>query len=224
MRSSCLRLLLVAAGALACSAIAVAHAENWFSSGDACMDLDSVHLVNDAKVDGTIVAYTASACEHDRPDKRTFLIGVRRDDCAAILNGATSFAHYMREPSWPNWRKVSLNGENFRSLAFTACRRKGSPDGLVVFDNDLSRGEVTIYVDGTEVCQLDSAYERPFAHSECDVDLRRLGTDSQFRHAVRIVAARGDVNDTVSISDCHWNWQGTKNFDIMDAKVHFDCM
>ena len=224
MRTSALRALPVVVPVLACAAAAGAQAENWFTSGDACMDLDSVHLVNDAKVDGTIVAYQVSACENDHPDKRTFLIGVRRDECPAILNGATSFGSYMREPAWPNWRKVALSDESFRGLAFTACRRKGSPGGLVVFDNDLSKGDVTIYVDGTQVCQLDSAYESPFAHSECDVDLRRFGTDSQFRHAVRIVAARGDVNDTVSISDCHWNWQGTKQFDIMDAKVHFDCM
>lgn len=223
MRSTCLGTAFAFTGLLIGLAGSGARAENWFSSGDACMDLDSVHLVNDAKVDGTIVAYQASACENDHPDKRTFLIGVRRQECPAIINGAASFAYFMREPSWPNWRQVELSGENFRALAFTACRKKGAPDGLVVFENDLSDGRVTIYVDGTEVCQLNSTADT-FIGNTCDVDLRRFGSDSQFRHTVRISAARGDVNDTVSIADCHWNWQGTKNFEIMDSRVHFDCM
>jgi hypothetical protein len=224
MRTSRLRPILCLASLFVCATIAVARAENWVSSGDACLDIDSIRWVNDTKIGEALISYRVSTCEHGHPDVQTYLLGVKRRECPAIIQGATSFASFMYMPKESNWRfdvNGHLKGAAFRGLALVACRKKGAPDGLVVFENDLSKGAATVFVDGSQVCILDS---ESFLSSSCDVDLRRFGDDPQRRHAVRIIAGRREVNDTVSLSDCHWNWQGTKVFEVRDDRVHFDCM
>lgn len=225
-----LRRLLAAlslAGLLAGSATTAAHAENWFDSQDACLDLDSVRLVNDAKIGETLVAYRSSSCTNGHPAKEVYWLGVKRRECSAVLKGATSFATFMFRPNENNsWRldtKGYLAGEAFRGLALQACHKKGAPDGLVEFENELSGGRATVYIDGTQVCLLNSMSDN-FVGFNCDVDLSRFGADIEYRHAVRIDAGQREENDTVSISDCNRNWRGTKLFEIMDSHVHVGCM
>jgi hypothetical protein len=207
-----------------------ARAENWLDSGSEasggamCMDLDSVRLGGDDSVGRSLVTFRVSSCKNGHPDSAIYQMGVKRDECPAVLKRTGPFTYYVFNLVVQHWKAAALTEPAFSGLAFAACRAKGEPDGLVVFENEMTAGTAIVYVDGAERCLLSPQSEAMGTSSDCDVDLRRAESDSQRRHTVRILAGQREVNDTVAISDCHWNWQGTKVFEIMDGKVHFGCM
>jgi hypothetical protein len=96
----------------------------------------------------------------------------------------------------------------------------------VAFTNELPKqyGLPRIYIDGVEICTGDDHVYFELVNG-CDTHLYNFdpGHDAMRRHAVRIVSAAGTVDDTVSVSDCHWNRQGHKFFVIQSNRVHFDC-
>src|SRR5579884_401776 len=122
------------------------------------------------------------------------------------------------------WKRARLNG----TWPIWPAGRKGRRT-VSWYSRTTWRGKASSYIDSTEACRLDaaSAIEEDkviLPEISCDVNLRRFGSDPQQRHAVRIVAGWREANDTVSLSDCHWNWRGTKIFKIGDDRIHFDCM
>ena len=201
-----------------------AHAENWFKLADkSCMDLDSFRIVQDWEHESLVVYSMDMKCEPGAKAHLSQIRGVRRDDCPDVLNGGQTvlLSVYGVGDDFSKVKPLRAEANDIgRGTALIACRHKGAPDGLVVFENDMATDSVVVYVDGGQACRIESMG----LDSDCDVDLRRYGSDVERRHAIRIVAGGRSVNDTVSISDCHWNWRGTKVFKIEDARVHFDCM
>lgn len=217
----------------AAAAIGEAQAENWLKTGDkTCMDIDSIRIVNDSQRH-TLVAFVLELnCD---PSYKTHLRQVRavkRDDCPGIMAGDKPAMIAIYGPGVDISKAappITVEGDSVgRGMAVIACHRKGAPDGLVVFENEMMQDTAVVYVDGAEACRLDAPLGdngiMGLLNNDCEVDLRRFGSDPERRHAVRIVAGGREVNDTVSVSDCHWNWQGTKVFEISDERVHFDCM
>ncbi len=215
-----------------------AHAENWYPFRDElrCVDLDSIKIANDARGETLITFMQALFCDprtQAHKKNHEYITGVTRAECPRILDGDKRAMVAIYGPAAdvstaePPMRMEASPAE--RDMAYLACRQKGAPDGLVVFENDMARESVVVYIDSTEACRLDaaSAIEEDkviLPEISCDVNLRRFGSDPQQRHAVRIVAGWREANDTVSLSDCHWNWRGTKIFKIGDDRIHFDCM
>jgi len=84
---------------------------------------------------------------------------------------------------------------------------------VVQFVNQMS-DVVSVRVDGADACQLAPG-------ESCTA--RLSGTDADVRHDVHAETASGTWDDTVKISECHWNWQGLKTFTFTDERTSFDC-
>ena len=87
------------------------------------------------------------------------------------------------------------------------------PDGLVQFVNN-SSNSVAVSVDGSPVCTVNPG-------TSCSTQLS--GSDADAKHAVHADTSGRSWDDRVAISECHWNWAGTKTFTFTDTSVPFDC-
>jgi hypothetical protein len=86
-------------------------------------------------------------------------------------------------------------------------------DGLVVFINS-SSSTVTVMVDGTSICSLDP-------DEKCSTVL--TGDDADYKHLASASTNGRTWTDKISVSDCHWNWLGTKTYTFRDNGVPFEC-
>ena len=51
-----------------------------------------------------------------------------------------------------------------------------------------------------------------------------VGDDDDFKHMVSAATGGRTWSDKVSVSDCHWNWLGTKTYTFRDDHVPFECV
>ena len=97
--------------------------------------------------------------------------------------------------------------------AATALGYDHPQDGLVVFVNSSSTA-VTVSVDGEIVCSIEPG-------DSCSTVLG--GTDPDVEHLVHGDMGSNSWDDKIKISECHWNWNGTKTFTFTDEHVPFEC-
>lgn len=88
-----------------------------------------------------------------------------------------------------------------------------APDEAVNIENDSST-TVTVALDGVEVCSIEP-------NVICTATIQ--GPHDEAPHSIVFDDGARSATDTVSIGDCHWNWNGVKTFSVSDARIHFDC-
>lgn len=49
------------------------------------------------------------------------------------------------------------------------------------------------------------------------------GTDADAENLVHGDTGSNSWDDKINISECHWNWNGTKTFTFTDDNVPFEC-
>lgn len=99
--------------------------------------------------------------------------------------------------------------------ATSAPSRPEKPDvsGLIEFSNSSSY-TVFVSVDRVQVCVLNPG-------DSCSYTLTG---DSERKHGVHMVnSANQTYDDKVQLSECHWNWNGTKTYEIKDSGPKFKC-
>ena len=101
----------------------------------------------------------------------------------------------------------------------------GGPDGipgdLVKFTNGSSY-VATVLLDGRQICVLDrgeACSSRLWDHDP--------SSNAQTKHPVHINIGTSTYDDPaggINVEDCHWNWLGIRTYEILDSRVHFDCI
>jgi hypothetical protein len=86
-------------------------------------------------------------------------------------------------------------------------------EGLLMFRND-SSATVSISVDGSSLCSMAPA-------SNCSTVLTG---DPGAYHSVAATSNGRSWSDRIRISECHWNYQGTKTYTFRDSGVPFTCV
>lgn len=112
------------------------------------------------------------------------------------------------------WHKVICVGAvAIVSNTHAALGDDHPPDGLVVFVNAGS-DSVTVSVDGAIACTIEPG-------STCSAVLN--GTDSDMKHPLHADMGSRTWDDSIRISECHFNWMGPKTFTFSDENVSFAC-
>lgn len=204
-----------------------AHAENWLeTSNDTSIDLESYRIAYDAENNPMVVFVVDLNCNSNHRSGPRQVRAVKRRDCPALLNGGQTIMmsiYGVGVDTSKEKRNLWIEAdEHGRSWAMLACHRYGAPEDWVEFENQMGEGIATVYVDGRELCRLHPDME-VMGSEECRVSLYRFDRDPMHKHAVHIVAGDREVNSTIAVTDCHWNWYGIKVFQIQDDRLHLAC-
>ncbi len=115
-----------------------------------------------------------------------------------------------------SWAMGKNHDEIARDILRYSTRNQGvryGADTLVLFINN-SSGAVTVSVDGRsgETIQPNT---RMFFSLDAG--------DSDRKQSIHAKMGTRTFDDRVSISECHWNWNGMKSYTITSQSVPFEC-